>query len=195
MAQWPTSGAESCLSTQSESPPSSLKPFPPLISGVLFLIVFALLHVFWQNSRGTAVERLLIDTVTVKTAANLVVLLTPEVHATADGSRIRAPGGGLNILNGCEGIDVLFLLVAAFVAFPLPWRNRLLGLMAGAVFVFCLNQVRIVALFYAFRADKALFDLLHGTVAPVILITLTSLFFLAWTRGGIGQRSTLMPHA
>lgn len=45
-------------------------------------------------------------------------------------------------------------------------------------------------LFYAFRADKSLFGLLHGTVAPIILIALTALFFLASTKVGAGGTAT-----
>ena len=75
---------------------------------------------------------------------------------------------------------MLFLLIAAFASAQLPWRARLGGLLAGTLLVFVLNQGRILALFYAYRSDKALFDLLHGTVAPLLLIALSSLFFLFW---------------
>jgi exosortase/archaeosortase family protein len=152
-----------------------------VLRGVMFITAFFALQSFWGQARGTAVERLLIDRVTVGSAATLVNLITPHVQAQADGTRIRAAGGGLNILNGCEGVEVLFLLAAAFAAAPVPGRRRWLGLASGTLFVFALNQVRILALFYAYRSDKALFDLLHGTVAPVALIALTAMFFLFWT--------------
>lgn len=153
----------------------------------VFLAVFALLQGLWGAARETAMERVVIDGITVGSAVMLINLVTPEVHAVAAGTRIRAPGGGINILNGCEGVEVLFLLVAALCAFPLTLRWRLAGLAAGMLFVFVLNQARILALFYAFRADKALFGLLHGMVAPVVLIALTGLFFLAWTKVGVGD--------
>lgn len=153
---------------------------------VVFLAVFAVLQGLWGAARGTVVERVAIDGITVASAVALIDLATPEVHAVAAGTRIRAPGGGINILNGCEGVEVLFLLVAALCAFPLSPRRRLAGIVAGALFVFAINQVRILALFYAFRADKSLFALLHGTVAPVVVIALTGAFFLAWTKVGAG---------
>ncbi|MDP2822672.1 MAG: archaeosortase/exosortase family protein [Sulfuritalea sp.] len=154
----------------------------PVLRGVIFIAVFAALQALWGHARGTVVERVLIDRVTVGSAAALVNIVTPQIQAQADGTRIRAAGGGLNILNGCEGVEVLFLLAAAFAAAPLPGRRRWLGLASGVLFVFALNQARILMLFYAYRADKALFDLLHGTVAPVVLIALTAVFFLAWTQ-------------
>lgn len=149
-------------------------------TSVLFLAVFLVLHLLWVEARDTAVERLWIDQTTVKAAAALVSLISPELGAYPEGPRIRAPGGGINVLNGCEGTDVLFLLCAAFVAFPMAWRRRIPGLLCGLLLTFCLNEIRILALFYAARSDKGLFDLLHTTVAPVILIALITTYFYAW---------------
>ena len=64
----------------------------------------------------------------------------------------------------------------------MPWRARLGGVLVGTVLVFVLNQGRILALFYAYRSDKPLFDLLHGTLAPLLLIALSALFFLFWLK-------------
>lgn len=145
------------------------------------LVVFVALQIAYGAARGTWVERLVIDTLTVKPAASLIRIFSPEVAVRAEGTRLKAPGGGINILNGCEGTEVMFLLYAAFVAAAmLPWRARIAGLLVGTVFVYGLNQVRILALFYAYRSDRALFDLLHGTVAPLALIVLTTLYFLYW---------------
>ncbi|MBK8118765.1 MAG: archaeosortase/exosortase family protein [Sulfuritalea sp.] len=160
----------------------------PVLRGLIFLVVFTSLQALWGQARGTAVERLLIQHATVGSAVALIGLMTPQIRAHADGTRIRAAGGGLNILNGCEGVEVLFLLAAAFAAAPLPARRRWLGLASGIVFVFALNQARILALFYAYRSDRSLFDLLHGTAAPVILIALTAMFFLAWANDGRASR-------
>ena len=153
---------------------------PLWLQALLFGAVFLLLQTGYGALRGTWVERLAIDTLTVKTAAWSIRALTPDVAVQAVGTRLKAPGGGINIINGCEGTEVLFLLCAAFASAALPWRARLTGVLAGALLVFALNQGRILALFYAYRSDKALFDLLHGTVAPLVLIVLSALFFLYW---------------
>jgi exosortase family protein XrtM len=126
------------------------------------------------------VERLWIHDLTVGSATALIHLLTPEVKAVAEGSRIVAPGGGLNILLGCEGTDVVFMLAAAFAVFPMAARWRLSGMACGLLWVFVLNQLRIVALFYAFRSNQGLFDLIHATIAPLLVVVLVALFFYAW---------------
>lgn len=158
-----------------------------------FLALFLLLQGLWAGARGTTIEHLVIDRATVRSATAAINLLTPEVRAVADGSHIRAPGGGINILNGCEGIEIIFLLVAALCVFPASWRQRFLGIASGTLFVFALNQVRILALFYAYRADKALFGLLHGTVAPVAMIACSVVFLLLWAKVGAGGTASHAP--
>jgi exosortase/archaeosortase family protein len=147
---------------------------------VVFLAAFACLQLAWQACRGSAVERVIVHDCTVEPAALLVNLLTPAVRARAAGSTLQAAGGGLNILNGCEGLEALFLLYAAFLAAPLPWRARLRGALLGTLLVFAINQARIVALFYAARTDADLFGFLHAQAAPIAVIVLVGGYFYAW---------------
>lgn len=172
------------------SPLASAAKWRGIGSLLLFLALFAVLQAFWNESRGTTLERAIIHGATVGTATILINLVTPQVKAQADGTRIRAQGGGLNILNGCEGVEVMLLLVAAIATFPVSLRSRLAGIVFGILFVFALNLIRILALFYAYRADKELFSLLHGTVAPVLLIALSVFFLAAWKNIGAGSTAT-----
>jgi exosortase family protein XrtM len=145
-----------------------------------FLAIFVVLQSLYGGAKGTWIERFVIDQATVKTAAWLINTVDPSVNVAAVGTRLRAPGGGINILNGCEGTDVLFLMIAAMLIAPLSMKGRISGIAVGILFVFALNQARIIALFYSFRADKALFEMLHGVVAPMLLIVATAAFFMYW---------------
>ncbi len=145
-----------------------------------FLALFALLQTLYGAARGTWAERLVIDQMTVKTAAWLIGVIDPGIGVQPVGPRLRAPGGGINVLNGCEGTEVVFLMVCAMLVVPMTWRWRLWGIVAGGLLVFSLNQVRVLALFYAFRTDKALFDILHGIVTPLLLIIAAAAFFIVW---------------
>ncbi len=170
------------LPDASEAPPlEATAARHPWRAGLVFVLAFLILQTLWSQARDTALERLWIDTATVKTAVALIDFVSPEVQASAQGSRIKAPGGGINVLNGCEGTDILFLLTAVFLAFSMPWHRRLAGLGLGLVLVFLLNEARILALFYAYRSDRALFDLLHSLVAPIVLIAFAAAYFYAWT--------------
>ena len=150
------------------------------VRAIAFVLLFALLQLGWQALRGTPLEYFVIHDCTVQPAAYLISLLTPGVHVHAVDFSLRAPGGGLNILNGCEGIEALFLLCAAFAVVPLPWRQRLMGLLLGAGVIFLVNQARILLLFYAYRASHPWFDPLHATITPIAVVLLVSAYFYAW---------------
>lgn len=134
----------------------------------------------WLQARDTPLERLVIHQLTVGSAVAMINGLTPEAQARGAAASIRAAGGGINIRNGCEGTEIWFLLVAAIAGFPAGWRARLLGMLAGAVVVFVLNQARVLGLFYGLRHDRDLFDLLHTLIAPLCMVAGALLFFLAW---------------
>lgn len=149
---------------------------------LIFLAVFFSLQYAWEMSRDTAIEQLFIDELTVRPAAWIIDRMWPSYQVRAEGHRLVAAAGRLNILNGCEGLETLFLLAAAFIAYPFSWRTRVLGLLGGTVLVFALNQTRIIALWYAFLHDRAWFGVLHGTVLPVLLVAACLVFFLAFLR-------------
>lgn len=153
----------------------------------IFLTVFALLQWAWNESRGTRIESLVVDTATVAPAAMLINLITPQVQATARGAKLHAPGGGLNVLNGCEGTEIAFLLLAAFCAYPMPWRRRLIGFALGLGVVFSLNIARILVLFYAFREQRAWFEPLHTLILPAVLVAAVALYFHAVIRSGTAK--------
>jgi exosortase family protein XrtM len=158
-----------------ESEPSSL-----IWRAVGFVATFSVLQLVWQRLSGSRLEYFVIHTCTVLPAALLANVLTPHVRASASGYLIQASGVRLNILNGCDGLEALFLVVAAFTVAPLGWRRRLAGAALGVPVVFAVNQARILTLFYAFRSDPSLFAALHATVTPIAVIILVCCYFYAW---------------
>lgn len=145
-----------------------------------FVVLFALLLAGYESARGTLLERFVVEEATVATAAGVIRAIDPALPVRAEGPRLVAPGGGLVVLAGCEGVDVLLLLAAAIAVAPMSWRARFAGLATGALLVFTLNQVRVVGLFYAFRVDRELYASLHGVVTPLAMALAAGAFFVAW---------------
>jgi exosortase/archaeosortase family protein len=150
----------------------------PLRMTAVFAAVFFSLQFAWESCRGGAIERLLVDRVTVAPAARIVDFFWPAYGAQAQANAIVSSAGRLNVLNGCEGLELVFLLAAAFAAYPMSWRQRTLGVCLGTALAYLANQGRLTALWYAFVHDRSLFGLLHGTVAPLLLIALCLLYFM-----------------
>ena len=116
----------------------------------------------------------------MRPSAAFIAWVSPEAQAQARGNRIYSPLGSLSIINGCEGLESLFLLWAALIAYPSPWRRKLHGALWGTVLIYGLNQARIVALFFALHDDRRWFELLHGYIAPTFIIVAGCVFFLGW---------------
>jgi len=144
----------------------------------LFLVTFFLLQYGWERCRDTAVERLLIDRATVRPAASLINAVWPDQYVQAQGHSLISAQQRINVLNGCEGLEVLFLLIAALAASPLWWRRKVIAIFCGLPVVYLLNQLRIITLWQVQQIRPDLFGLMHGTVLPLVLIALTLLFFL-----------------
>ena len=172
------------------TPKTEIRPGSELRFALSFLLVFCVLQFAYQSGRGGIADHLVIDVATVKPSAALIDLIDPGSRARASGPRILSPHGSLSILNGCEGTETLFLLAAAILAFRCSWRSKLTGLLLGAGLIYCLNLARIVALFFAARENRHWFEMLHGYIAPSLIIVLGSLFFLWWADAAVEHEST-----
>ncbi len=147
----------------------------------VFALVFLLLHALTSWSDGF--ERWFIEDLSVPLAAWLLNTSGLAAEAvSASGSRLVASGGGLNVLQGCEGLDVLALWIAAVAAGPFSWPGRLLGWTLGSLLVFALNQLRLLSLFGIYREHRAWFGDAHGLWWPLALVGAVFLLYLAWQR-------------
>ncbi len=156
------------------------KPDPLLRSTGLFALVFLLLQWGYQASSGTAVERAIIDAATVRASAFLINRLNAEERVEARGHRLVSEHVKLSVLNGCEGTESAFLVIAAILAFRGGWRQKLWGIAGGLVVVYLANQARIVTLYFALRHDRAWFSAMHGYILPTLIIAIACLYFLWW---------------
>ncbi len=160
----------------------------------LFLAFFALASLAWSASRGTGLERLVVEQATVATSARIIAMLNPGQQVRSEAFRLISPHVRLSVLNGCEGTESILLLAAAMLAFPAPWRRKISGLLFGAGCVFLLNQLRIVGLFYILRYKPAWFSSMHGYIAPTLIIIAGSLIFVLWVNwAGQENKNDVIP--
>ena len=148
----------------------------------VFILTFICLQFSWLLLRDHTIGHFIRGEITVKPAVLLINLLSPKIHAVSFGNQIIAAGGGLVIKLGCEGLEAIFILISAFAASSISRSSKFTGIFIGTLYIYALNQTRILLLFYTNRADKALFHLLHTTIAPMVLITLVGFFFHWWLK-------------
>jgi exosortase H (IPTLxxWG-CTERM-specific) len=115
-------------------------------------------------------------------SAGLVTLVDPDV--TAVGNVLRSTHGGfaVSIEAGCNGVEATIVLLAAVLAFPAPWKNKLAGLLAGVLAVQGLNVVRVISLFYLGQWNTEVFEWAHLYVWQALIMLDVLIVWLVWVR-------------
>jgi exosortase family protein XrtM len=148
---------------------------------LLFAGIFALQFAAFEASRGTPFEKFIIDDLVLTPTAALVNYFAPAEDLRVEGRRLITPGSALRITRGCEGVEMLLLLMAAILAYPASARHRVTGLGTGLVLIYALTVVRLVLLHFTLRYSPRAWDFLHGLVLPLGPVLLVGLYFLHWS--------------
>ena len=105
-------------------------------------------------------------------------------NAAANQVILRNPSNGfaMEVLDGCNGDDVVVLLWAAILAYPASWLQKGKGLLAGTATIYVSNFLRIVSLFYLGQYNRQWFDFAHLYVWEGVFVLLTLTIFWMWVR-------------
>lgn len=150
---------------------------------IMFVLVFSLIFVAAQSLyffSGKLKFPYYLQKGNAAVSALVINVFTPAENARVEGKTLAADGMALEIAWGCEGIEGIFLIVAALTAYSMRRRHKILGIIAGTFFLYWLNIVRIVALYYTIKYNPALFDLMHMYVGQTFTIFFGVMFFIIW---------------
>jgi exosortase H (IPTLxxWG-CTERM-specific) len=103
-------------------------------------------------------------------------------HVTRTGTVLQSARFGVNIRNGCNGVEAMVILLAAIVAFPASWRARGIGLVLGTVVIQAVNLLRVVALFLTGAYLPRFFDAAHTVVWQSLVILVAVLVWIVWAQ-------------
>ena len=106
----------------------------------------------------------------------------PAVVAQSNEIRRGIDGPGISIVAGCSGVEAVLILVSAVLAFPAPWKHKLLGILIGFLAIQTLNLVRIVSLFYLHEWNQVWFEWFHLYLWQALIILDALVFWLIWLR-------------
>ena len=115
-------------------------------------------------------------------SAGLVEVFDPGV--VADGKLLQSGSTGfaVSIEAGCNGVEATIVLVAAILAFPAPWKRKLLGLSIGIAAVQGLNIIRVISLFYLGQWSLDAFDFAHQYLWQALIMLDVLIVWLLWVR-------------
>jgi exosortase/archaeosortase family protein len=154
---------------------------PTLLFGLRFMVYFAILMGMFEASRGSMVERVVVEEGILAPAVDLIRTVDRKDDVELRGRTIQSPTSRLRVTRGCEGIEVFLILIAGVVAFPADWKSKLSGLAIGAMIAYGLSLLRLMALHLTLRYSPGAWEALHGLVLPLGPIVVISLYFLRWS--------------
>lgn len=145
---------------------------------ILTLAFFSVLATPWA-------ERLFVAPFTqalVHVCAFLTGLVDHRVEAAGAILRFTDGRGAVEVLAGCNAVEVCALLTAAILAFPGKIQYGLIGAAAGVLALQAINLLRIISLLYLSRGSQEVFDFFHHYVWDAMIGLEGLLIFFFWTR-------------
>lgn len=91
-------------------------------------------------------------------------------------------GFAVSIEAGCNGVEATIVLIAAVLAFPATWRQRLAAITLGFLAVQAMNILRIISLFYLGDWDLDIFSWVHLYLWPTLIMLDVLVVFILYLR-------------
>jgi exosortase family protein XrtM len=172
-------------------PMSSAPAAVPHHRWILGLICFVAIYLVLYAGYMSVPDRWLIEQVYFHA---IVAPGAAAIHALATGDPVQAIGnrlihGGsvIEIVRGCDGAAMLFLLAAAIGTFAATrqasMRAAAWGLLGALAAVWVLYQARVVTLYFAVTRHPDWFVPLHAVVFPTLFVLCGLVYFSLWSAG------------
>ena len=163
---------------EASAPPRQNRMLRFLVLFPIFLAVgFCALLIPFLHPAITAFTRGLVE-------VSAMVIRLFGGNAAAHQVILQNPSNGfaMEVLDGCNGDDVVVLLWAAILAYPASWSQKGKGLLAGTATIYVINFLRIISLFYLGQYDRQWFEFAHQYVWESVFVLLTLTIFWMWVR-------------
>ena len=121
-------------------------------------------------------------------SAGLIQIWDDQVAAQGKVIWDTVSGFAVSIEAGCNGVEPAIVLVAALLAFPASWGEKLIGMAVGLVTIQVLNLVRIITLFYLGQWDKTVFEWAHLYLWQALIMLDVLVVFLLWLRWRVARQ-------
>ncbi|MBT8140050.1 MAG: exosortase family protein XrtM [Gammaproteobacteria bacterium] len=152
-------------------------------------VLYGLFHLAYHRIPDKTLQSVIYPNIIGHVAAKVINTFTPDRKVRVKDNKIMSSKAVLNIVRGCDGSGVWFMLMAAVLGFGGRIKHVVVGLVLGTLVVYTINQIRIVGLYYLVEWNRMYFPAVHTYYAPTLIIFLIAAFFLWWTRWSI-QSST-----
>lgn len=118
-------------------------------------------------------------------ASRLVALVSAPLLSLAgdvaiSGTHLRFEGFRAVIVDACNGVLPTWIFLAAVLAFPCSWRDRLEGALIGVPAIFAINVARVVSVMILGSQRPDLVERVHIDLWQAAVVILTMGIWLFW---------------
>lgn len=163
--------------------PNFPKMRPEWLTFLLFVVCYALLDYAYFKIPDDLFSNVVYYHGVVAICADLVNWLAPLEQVWPEQNHLLSAKADLEIVRGCDGAGVLFLVVSALTVFPSELKRKLFGLLLGVGLIYTINLVRICVLYFVVAYHPGWFQLIHTYVAPTLMVVFGCLYFAWWAFG------------
>lgn len=150
--------------------------YPLLVCGALFFSIFLGLYGLYLAAEPLLQHYFVWLAHSVAATLNL---FDPAVGAR-DNLLLYGDKVELRVIEGCDGVTVFILIIAAVLAFPKPLKERLLGVVILLPLLFAINWLRLIVLAMIRYYWPEQFGLVHVYLFQPAMVLATFVCFIAW---------------
>lgn len=149
---------------------------------IIFIII--LVSLFTAELTEPVQNAIVVPWTKVLTQLSTAIITLFDSNVLAFGKIIQNTTNGfaVSIEAGCNGIEAAIVLIAAMLAFPAPWKHRIVGILVGLFAVQSLNIVRVISLFYLGQWDMDAFNWAHLYLWQALIMLDVLIVWLVWIR-------------
>ena len=142
----------------------------------LYLAVIAIGYPWFTKRAIGAVEAM----TTATAAIGHLILSMVSDEASRYGNLMQLGTFNVLIIEECTGVFEALIFVAAVLAYPTGWVDKLIGIGLGVPILYAINVARILVLLWVGRFHHDLFEFMHIYFWQATLILMITSVWLLW---------------
>jgi len=116
-------------------------------------------------------------------------LLTPFGQVSLSGTDLELDGYRAAIVEACNGVLPIYIFLAAIVAFPSRWSEKLKGMLIGIPAILLINVVRVVSLMILGAHNPDIVERVHIDVWQTAIVVLALGIWIFWAERLVRPRN------
>jgi archaeosortase B (VPXXXP-CTERM-specific) len=108
------------------------------------------------------------------------ILSVVSDEAKLAGNMVHLGSFSVMIIEECTGVFEALIFMAAVLAYPTGWVDKLIGFLLGVPILYAFNVVRILVLIWVGRFHYTLFEFMHVYFWQATLILMITSVWLLW---------------